>query len=710
MTDHLPRPKPRKNSTMKKILFTLPALMLSCSQLFADVVYITSRPTPSGTGANANGTYTEVNFPTLGDFGSAGIAAGRPPTSGAARTYITSAVYTDTTGGVNLTPTLGVPGGVYQIDYNFSSTAGNTSTNIVMAVTATSATLSFSTTDKLQRQYGNPANVWRLMGYVTNDVGSATPSIQFRYQSGQVSGAGTGAAANRLIFDCWRFTLVEPCLAIPTVSVTGPLSTNLNEVVVAGVSASATNVFVYQNSGAGMVLIGAKTSGVTSNNNTVTVSGLVKGAIVAATQKINGQEGCTPSTGTIVGGGANPSVRIALTIRETTSTGPAGLPGDNSSVNLHFLNASAVSSGAPINAGIVYPSNSWQTVSFLRGTNEIVGDSANAAGATVGAAGYAANDTVSIQVFAYKILPNGITIYSASGAISAPDVTSNDVFTVNWTWDAVPGAQGYRILRNYNFSGFNEYQDVAANTLSDANTGWAAGSTVSPTTAQPGRSVQWNPAVSNTNNLPGSWGILESINFAISGLDDTGPFDLYIDNLQSGSSVFQTFEEAPAKITDYGFRSPSFSGTTSGNILTAPDVGQVANNVADTGTKSFHIRFQWVGTNSTRWLRLTTSGVNNPQVNLDEPISFRLLFQPVNATLPTPPTAPTLTLSQPGNATVLNWPGGHRLQTAVDVTGTYTNVPQSLSGNTWTNVTLGGFLGPWTNHYTEPTRFFRLAD
>src|SRR6185295_4519636 len=116
--------------------------------------------------------------------------------------------------------------------------------------------------------------------------------------------------------------------------------------------------------------------------------------------------------------------------------------------------------------------------------------------------------------------------------------------------------------------------------------------------------------------------------------DDTGPFDLYIDNLQSEGTVFQTFETAPANTTDYGFRQPSFSGTTGGSILPAPNVGEVSNAAADGGTKSFHLRFQWSGTNTAKWLRLTTSGVNNPQVNLDQPISFRLLMQPVNASLP----------------------------------------------------------------------------
>jgi hypothetical protein len=506
---------------------------------------------------------------------------------------------------------------------------------------------------------------------------------------------------------------LDPCNNIAGVQAIGPISTNSNQVIVSGVSATATAISVYQDSGAGNVLIGSKVTDITAGNNTVTVSGLAKTAKVVATQTVGGQESCIPTSSfaITVGGGANPSLRAALTIRETTSTGPVGDPGISSSTSLHFLNATDVSGGAPIDAGIIYPSNGWQTVTFLRGTNEVVSDSANAAGVATAGAGYLAADSVSILVYAYRTLPNGITIYSAGATITS-DITSNDVFSVNWTWDAVPGATGYRVMRNLNLAGYIEYQDVTSSTFNDVNTGWILDPTVTatPTTAQSGRSVQWNPTVSNTNNLPGQWGILESISFAISDLDETGPFNLYIDNLQNGDTVFQTFENAPAGTTDYAFRQPSFSGTTGGNILTTPNVGQVSNAAADTGTKSFQIGFQWNGTNATRWLRLTTSGVNNPQVNLDEPISFRLLMQPVNATPPAAPAAPLLSISQVADKLVLNWTGGHRLQTAVNVTGAYTNAPQTLSPSIWTNITLGGWLSPWTNNFVEPTRFFRLVD
>lgn len=516
------------------------------------------------------------------------------------------------------------------------------------------------------------------------------------------------------------YLTANPCVFTSDALAIGPVSTNSDQVTIAGISAAATEIKVYQNTGPSesMVVIGTKTSGITVGNNAITVSGLTFGARVVATQTIAGQESCIPqaSSGVVVGGGANPSVRAALSIRETPSTGPVGSPGISTNGNIYFLNATTISSGAPIDAGIISPSIGWQTVTFLRGTNEIVGDSANASGTLVDGAGYAANDSISIQVYAYRNLPNGTRIYSQNPTTLPTDVTSNAVFTVNWTWDAVPAADGYRVLRSPNFAGYIESVDVPGNSYSDANVGWTPDVTVTPTTSQPGRSVKWNTQAGDplptgtTNQLPGQWGILEALSFAINNLDDTGPFDLYIDNFKNGTNVFQTFEEAPAKITDYAFRAPTFSTTTSGSILTSPDVGQVSNAVADEGTKSFNVRFQWNGTNATKWLRLTTSGVNNPQLNLDEPISFRLLLQPANTPLPAAPVAPSLTLTQTNNQKILNWTGGHRLQTSVNATGTYTNVPQNLSANVWTNVTRGAFLSPWTNTYTEPTRFFRLLD
>jgi len=305
---------------------------------------------------------------------------------------------------------------------------------------------------------------------------------------------------------------------------------------------------------------------------------------------------------------------------------------------------------------------------------------------------------------------NGTQIFSATGAQSAT-VTSNDVFVVNWTWAAVPGAEGYRVLWTLNGSGPAGSADVVANNYSDDYVSWTGpNTTVTPTTAQLTPSILWNGTPAGATTIPTQWGILEALAFSIADTTDTGPYDIYIDNIQNGTTVFQTFETAPANMTDYGFRVPGFSGSTSGNILASPNVGIVSNLVADTGTKSFKLGFQWQSLASTKWLRFTTSGVKNPLVNLDNPIKIRLLMLPVGALPPARPPAPTLAQNYTAGKVVLNWTDGHRLQTSVDVLGTYTNVLQGKTTSNWTNIWNGDYLSPWTNNYPEPTRFFRLVD
>ena len=689
-----------------------------------EVVYVTSNTSNCAVNATCGGVNADLNINSGLVYNENGFAAGytsalastpdKPLNAGGARYF--SGAFSNSTPeiGITISPTLGITGGVYKVHHVFSSTANNVSTTVLLGVTNNDGcTLSFSETDKFRRSFGQPApQQWQFLGYLTNNLDTSTPTITFYFKDGVVTATG----GNRLLVDTFRFTFNDPCTEIPAVSVTGPLAANLASVVVTGVSNAATKITVYQDSGSGMVEIGSSTTVVGGNNN-VTVSGLTKGAAVAATQTLNGQEGCVPASGILVGGGANPSLRVALTIRETPSTGPVGAPGVTTNTTLHFLGATTVSGGAPVDAQIISPSTEWQTVTFSA-DRQISGNSSNATGTVAGPGSYSPNDSVAVQVYAFRTPPGqSVIVYSRVGAQSTV-VTSNDFFAVVWTWDAVPGVDGYRLLRDVNSAGYIASADIAAGTTSfnDDNTVlWQGDVTVTPTFIQLGNSIQWNPTVGNANNIATAWGTLESINFVINGLDNTGPFDVYIDNIQNGSTVFQTFETAPAKSTDYGFRVPGFSGTTSASILPAPNQGLVSNGAADGGTKSFRAQFQWSssqwsGITESKWLRLTTSGVNNPQVNLDEPISFRLLMLPVGAIPPAPPAAPVLTVNQVAGLSVLSWTGGHRLQSSVDVPGTYTNVPQSLSPNTWTNITLGGFLSPWTNNFTEPNRFFRLVD
>jgi len=662
----------------------------------ADVVYVTGRPTPSGAGPNLNGSYTELISGS--DTSAKSTAVGAPTRDGCR--FLSSPAFSNTiyTGesAIRLTPTLGVPGGAYQLHYTHSSTANNTSQDAIAAFKAAgSCTLSFSETDAFQRRYGQPApQPWRLLGFLTNDPGSATPTIEFWLKSS----TNINSSSARFMVDCFRFTLYTPCLDVPPIGVTGPLATSLASVVVSGVSNAASKITVYQDSGAGMVQVGSKTSGIVGGNNTVPVTGLVKGAEVAATQTLNSQEGCVPTAGTMVGGGANPRIRLALSIRETPSTGPIGSAGISTNVNLHFLGSSNVVGGSPGGGVVIQPSVGWQTITLDRGS-ERVGNPVAVTGDVVPGPGwsYWNGATVAIKVYAYRTVPaNGVLIYSATPAQSAT-VASNDTFAVNWRWDAVPGADGYRLLRDVTSQGYLEYVDVLTNSFTDEYINWLSGSTVTPAVTQTNASIRWNPSAADVNALPGTWGIVEALALTIDDLTDTGPYDLYIDNLQNGPTVFQTFEEAVAGTTDYAFRAPGFSGTTSGNLLPAPNQGAVVNTAADTGTKSFRLQFQWNGTNATKWLRLTTSGVGNPQVNLDLPITLRMLLQPVGST-PVPPTAPTLTATTAGSDVMLNWTGAHRLQSATNAAGPYTTV---------TGVT----LAPYTNSPPlSPARFFRLVD
>jgi hypothetical protein len=574
---------------MKKSLLTLLALALVGSAAFADIVYITSNTsnctatTVCGNGANPDLNINGENvFSEIGGAFTSALCStpDKPLNAGGARYY--SGTFTNaaaTLEGITLRPTLAVTNGVYKVHHVFSSTANNVNLDGILGVTNNAGcTLSFTQTDKFQRSFGQPApQQWQFLGFLTNNVDTSIPTITFYYLSGIVTATG----GNRLVVDTFRFTLYELCTDVPVVGVTGPLASNLTSVVVTGVSNAATKITVYQDSGAGMVPIGSKTSDIVGGNNSVAVSGLVKGAQVAATQTLNGQEGCVPAAGALVGGGANPSIRVALSVREnTTLTGPVGAAGSGSIVS--FLGASTLlTGGAPEQGVVLQPSTEWQTVSFTNGVDSFI------------------------------------------------------------TW-------------------------------------------------------------AGTDTTPGTWdgpfGALDGLAIACEG--DNGPFEIYFDDFSNGTNgVFQDFESQPANAVAYAFSQPSYSGSSVG-LMAAPNDSRVVNTAAASGTKSLRLQFQFTSTAVRNWLRFVTSGNSgapaNPQLDVNEPVSFKVLLLPPGTT-PIPPAAPTLTATILDGQTVLNWTGVHRLQAASAVSGTYTNVP---------SVT----LGPWTNNFAEPQKFFRLVD
>ncbi len=663
-----------------KILPLLLGVTLSGTAV-ADVVYVTARQqgctvSANCPDANPDGTYFEYNI-NVGPYGAAGTAPGRPATPGSIRQYISSAQWSDPSGGVSISPNLGAPGGVYQIDYNANTLAGNTSTDIVMsAVCSVGGSLSFTSTDKFQRKYGNPANLWQKMGYLTNDPGSAKPTIDFRYQSGFVGNQ------NRLGFDCWRFTLLDPCLNVAVPGVTGPLATNLATVKVTGIDPAATAIAVYQDSGSGMVQIGQVTTSAPPATVSVPVTGLKKNAQVAATQTVNGQASCVPSTGVRVGGGANPPLRLALSLKENPgSTGPAGANGaSGANANIFFMPATNVNSGGAPGYGAItiYPSNDWQTVTITG--MESIDAPASVIGAAIPGAGYEPGGTVTLEVYAYKTNAAGEIEFFSSAARSAP-VTSGVYFAVNWSWSPVPGAAGYRLLRLRNADPAFDHVDVTGTAYADDGfSNWMPETTVTPTGIATMPAIMWNPSYNASSTITSRWCVLEAIAFA--GADatasDDGPFTVFIDDLKNGDRVFQDFESF-ADNTPAGavFNQPSYSGTTSLNLMTAPNDATITSQAAYSGIRSQRIQWQFVDGGTNRWVRFNTyntSVMPNPLVDLTKDISFKILLLPVGVS-PVSPVPGPLSISRSVGGVTLNWTGTYQLQKADSVTGPFVDVP-----------------------------------
>lgn len=88
------------------------------------------------------------------------------------------------------------------------------------------------------------------------------------------------------------------------------------------------------------------------------------------------------------------------------------------------------------------------------------------------------------------------------------------------------------------------------------------------------------------------------------------------DNFTDGSSV--------------GFRKPSFSPTTSGNVDTTFDISEVVSDQAFQSEKAYHFKFSFVDNDPTRWVRITTvdtDNIPNPILDLKKRIRFRVLLE-----------------------------------------------------------------------------------
>jgi hypothetical protein len=122
--------------------------------------------------------------------------------------------------------------------------------------------------------------------------------------------------------------------------------------------------------------------------------------------------------------------------------------------------------------------------------------------------------------------------------------------------------------------------------------------------------------------LEGAYGTLEHIRIVNAG-GRTEAMSLFVDDVSNtttmgGTTTFGTFEGF-AQGTEVMFQEPTFSGSTSANIVAGGTSG--VDNLVASRSASCRVNFQFVDGTATRWLRLTTfnaTNQRNPLIRFDD--------------------------------------------------------------------------------------------
>lgn len=92
---------------------------------------------------------------------------------------------------------------------------------------------------------------------------------------------------------------------------------------------------------------------------------------------------------------------------------------------------------------------------------------------------YASGDSVSIRVYSYKDV--GGTTYFSTSYYQLDYSFTNDNQSAELGWEYIPAADGYRLIRDFNGSGYINYQDTAGNGLTDDSiSNWLANPPAQP--------------------------------------------------------------------------------------------------------------------------------------------------------------------------------------------------------------------------------------
>ncbi len=201
---------------------------------------------------------------------------------------------------------------------------------------------------------------------------------------------------------------------------------------------------------------------------------------------------------------------------------------------------------------------------------------------------------------------------------------------------------------------------------------------------------------------------LDGLLFSIAE-DESGPYELYVDQISNGDVVIENFEGLAAGSSRL-FAAPNAAGSPSpaSTYVSAPNFSMVSTNNGFDGTNSLRVQWQWVDGNQTRWARVPANMTNSSkfftQLDPNKPITVRYLLLPAGSTtnklrFPTVPvnqtksvgTSATFTVGATGDAPITyQWQfAGTDIPGATTSSYTKSNLQVTDSGS-YTVVVTGG--------------------
>jgi hypothetical protein len=148
---------------------------------------------------------------------------------------------------------------------------------------------------------------------------------------------------------------------------------------------------------------------------------------------------------------------------------------------------------------------------------------------------------------------------------------------------------------------------------------------------------------------------LDGLLFSIAS-DESGPYELYIDQIMNGDTVIENFEgKAVGSAVLFAAPNAATAPNPASTYIGAPNSSAVSQDNAFDGTNACKIQWQWTDGSDIRWARVPANMTNSskfyPQLDTTKPITIRYLLLPVGSTtnklsLPTVPTNQTKSVGE----------------------------------------------------------------